>query len=311
MKLRFLSLSLIAFSLTLPAIAREAAPESADVPAVTEVKALFEYPVVPDNLKSLTERTDYLLLHFWEPMDLNKKGAVDQTALYHAFNVYASAMPYADRDVVQKSVDELLKKLKKNPVLLLQFTKAAEENLYGNRANYWIDEVYVKFLDAITACKKLDKSRKAVYEDQRRRLHNSMPGEPLKSFDYETLDGTKCQYKPTAAVNVIEFGTPDCDDCNNARILMEVDLKFSKLMENGTASMAFILDEEDSDGANRNRMRSFPENWTLGYAPDIADEIDLRSTPSFYVLDAEGKIVGKNLDAKQAINVALMQTLQK
>lgn len=268
------------------------------------VQPLFDYVSVPDSISSLQDRTNYLVTNFWNPMDFKRKDALDQNALDHAFSVYAAGMPYADREVTLKSVDELVKKLKKNPLLLLQFTKAAEESLYGPRAEIWIDEVYLKFLNAVTDCKKISKIRRLRYADQRKRLESSMTGAVIPAFKFEDMLGQSQNFRPRCKVNIIEFGNPECEECNNARILMEVDLDFRKMAEAGDASMSFILIEEDEDNMMREGMKRYPETWTVGYNPDLSESLDIRETPCFYVVDGEGKILGKNLGARRAIALA-------
>lgn len=268
------------------------------------VRPLFEYPSAPEELKDLTARTNWLMENFWKKMDFQQKAVVDQNALNDAFSVYTSAMQYADKNVTLKSVDDLIKQLKKNPALLLQFTKAAEENLYGPRASVWIDEVYLKFLKATSDCKKLPKARRIRYADQLRRISNSLQGEKLMSIKLTGRDGKKTVWAPSAPINIIEFGSPECDACRNAKNLIETNLRFRDAMDEGKVSMSFVVVEEDPDGELMLLTNSYPSNWTIGYNPDIIDDIDLRDSPAIYVVDAEGKIIAKNITVSEAIYLA-------
>ena len=96
-------------------------------------------------------------------MDFKNQGALNQAAVNDAVKVYSFPMQWADKVEVDKSLDKLLAQLQKNPTLLVQFTKAAEEALYGPRANMWIDEVYLKFLSTAMKNKKISKARKERY----------------------------------------------------------------------------------------------------------------------------------------------------
>lgn len=260
------------------------------------VNSLFEYPSAPEEMTSLTERTNYIMEHFWDKMDFKSKKAVDQNALNDAFNVYATAMQYSDGTSVDESVNKLLKMLSKNPVLLYQFTKAAEENLYGPRAGVWIDEIYIKFLKETVKNKKISRTRKIRFADQLKRLENSLIGEKLPTLTLTDADGNKFEWVPTATLNILEFGSPDCDDCRNARIKMDINIPFMDSLKEGKSSMTFVVIEDDEDGLLMRFTRDFSSDWKSGQNSDVPEFLDLRLTPSFYIVDNEGKILAKNLD---------------
>lgn len=298
-------LPLLAAALLLPMNARAAADAAAtDSITVININPLFTYPTAPDDIPDLKGRTNWIMKNFWNPMDFKSKKTVDQTALNDAFNVYASSMPYADRETVLASVDELLKKLKKNPVLLYQFTKSAEESLYGPRANMWIDEVYVRFLRELAKAKKISAPRKARYTDQLRRLENSMSGSPMPEIVITQRDGTAATYRPTPGrVALIEFGFPDCEDCRKSRLYLEVDIKFNELLRDGKAEMAFIIPDEDENGELLDMTERYPKEWTVGKSPSAAEDIDIRDTPSFFVIGRDGAIAAKNVTLNEALNL--------
>lgn len=45
------------------------------------IEPLFEYPTPPEEFEGLTERSNYLMDHFWDSFDFTRKTAVDQNAL--------------------------------------------------------------------------------------------------------------------------------------------------------------------------------------------------------------------------------------
>lgn len=301
---RYLFLASAAICLGMTGVNAQTSDASAEV---IVVRPLFEYPIAPESLTDLTARTNWLMENFWDRMDFKQKQSVDQNALNDAFGVYTSAMQYADKDVTLHSADNLIKQLKKNPTLLLQFTKAAEENLYGPRASVWIDEVYMRFLKATADSKKLPKTRRLRYVDQLRRISNSQQGRKMMTLKMATRDGAKCTWTPTAPINIIEFGSPECDDCRQAKNLLETNLRFREALNEGRISMTFIVVEEDSDGSLMALTATYPENWTVGYNPDIIDDIDARTTPSIFVLDADGNVLAKNITVNEAIYMAIKE----
>ncbi|MBD5272200.1 MAG: DUF5106 domain-containing protein [Bacteroides sp.] len=279
-----------------------AMPVPQDETNVIYIDPLFQYPVAPEELMSLEDKSNWLMDHFWEGFDFKAKQAVDQNALNDAFNVYAHPMRWADRDHVIKSTDNIISAISKNPVLLMQFTKAAEENLYGPRAIAYIDEIYVKYLEAIDKNKKINPARKARYGRQLRILKNSMRETVPPAFDFTTPTGAKETFRP-GLLTVIEFGDPDCMDCRQAKLKMDTDLKFSSLVEKGLINVLFII--PDPEDGWEEKLADYPRLWHTGASDEVSDIYDLRSTPYFYVIGTDGKIQDKTESVEKAMTTAI------
>lgn len=287
-------LSITAFMMPFPAFAQD--------PIVIE--PLFEYPVAPDELDGLQERSDYLVGHFWEPFDFSRSMAVDQNALNDAFNVYVTTLRFAERSKALDSVDKLIKKLKDNPVLLLQFTKSAEESLYGPRAMLWSDEAYMPFLKAVVADKKLSDTRKQRYAMQLDLLKRNAIGAKFPAIRLTLRNGRHLDYVPKAPLTLMEFGNPDCDDCKFSRTKLDMAVDVADMIESKELDMVFIVadavPEEQSEIIEA--FSTLPETWTPGICYGGDDIFDLRVTPSFYIIDKDGRIIAKNLDVMQAVD---------
>ncbi len=272
---------------------------------VITIEPLFEYPVAPEEIMNLTDKSNWLMHHFWDTMDFKKKGPVDQNALNDAMKVFVFPMQWAEKAEVDKAVDLLLSKIAKNPTLQLQFTKAAEETLYGPRAKVWIDEVYVKFINALIKNKKVPDIRKSRYRRQLELINNSMVGNIAPSFNFTTPTGNPGKYQPIGVFTIIEFGDPDCDDCRHAKLKMETDVKFSSLVDKGLVNILFIV-PDPTDGW-QTKLTGYPSNWVIGGSDTVSDIVDLRTTPSFYIIGKDGKIIAKNTNVDQAMKIALKE----
>lgn len=161
--------------------------------------------------------------------------------LNHAFKTYATACQYASKEKVNAAIDKLMKRIQKNPSLLVQFAKAAEESIYGPRAEVWIDELYVKVLESALASKKFPKSRRAKYEEQLKQLHNTAIGGSPAPFEFKRANGDAARYFPMATPTIIFFGDPSCDDCRMARLRMESNVGFSKAIADGKLNLLYII----------------------------------------------------------------------
>lgn len=291
----------------LPAAAQDAATSQSNSPIVIE--PLFEYPVAPDSLPTLEEKSTYLVEHFWDAMDWKNKQAVDQNALNDAFMVFSSPMRWADVAVTNKAVDAVIRNTSKNPVLALQMARAAEEAFYGPRAIYWSDPLYIRFIDNVLGVKKIPQARKERFLRHRTLLENSKAGNFPKEFEYVTADGKKSKYRPDGVITVIEFGNPDCDDCRYAKLMLDTDLTFSTLVEKGQINMLFVI--PDPEPGWESMIAEYPKGWHSGASEGIDDVYDIRIRPSFYVIGHDGKIIAKNVNYLQAKALAVKEADKK
>jgi len=266
------------------------------------IAPLFEYPSAPEDMDRLQDRSDYLIEHFWDPMNFKDKTSVDQNALNDAFTTYVTPMRFATATKVEESISKLLSQISKNQVLSLQFAKAAEEALYGPRAHFWHDEIFLRFIDNVLNNKGIKKERKLRYERLRTQLSNTLQGSVPPGFDYTTPDGKTAHYHPNGIITVIEFGNPDCDDCRLSKLKLETDVRFNSNVDKGKINVLFIhVDPEEGWEEN---LKDYPSKWYVGASETVTDIYDLRETPSIYVIDREGKIAAKHIDVTTAMQIA-------
>lgn len=291
-------IALFILSLCLPCImfAKQTATDASEK---IVVPALVELPEIPEDITDYTQRCNYFVTHYWEPFDF-KQPSVGQFQLNHAFNAYVTGIRMASRDVVIKSVDDLLSKLNKNHTLLYQFTKAAEENLYGDNAVVWIDEIYVKFLEAIVKNKKIKDIKKARYSDQLKTLSKTMEGCEAPQFDFDDRNGVNSKFSAEAKPTLIVFGHPDCTDCMMEKVRLDTDTKMTQLAKDNVIKIYYIIPDEEID-AWQSMVKDYPHYWTVGASMDVSDVYDIRLSPTIYVLDSKRKIYAKNINMDAAI----------
>lgn len=266
------------------------------------IQPLFEYPTAPEEMENLEQRSNFLMEHFWEKMDFKSKQSVDQNALNDAFGVFVAPMQYADETIADASVARLIASIAKNPTLSIQFAKAAEESLYGQRALWWNDEVYLKFLNNVINNKSIKKERKLKYQRVARQLSNTLRGTVPPEFDYKTAEGKTAHYSPNGIITVIEFGDPDCTDCRHSKLKMETNVRFNNLVERGKINVLFInVDPQEGWEA---KLADYPSTWHVGASDEVADIYDIRTSPTIYVIDREGRVAAKNISVETAMQIA-------
>ena len=273
---------------------------------IIQIDPLFEYPSAPETLTTLVDKSNYLMDHFWDAMDFKSTTAVDQNALNDAMRVYSVPLRWAELTKAEAATDKLIEKISKNPTLLTQFTKAAEENLYGPRAEFWVDPVYMKFLDAFLKNKKIPAARKTKYEKQLQTLSNTTLGAKAPTFDFTGRNGKAEKYIPMSTPTILIFGDPTLPDWRMIRMKLETNIPLRQAVEQGKINMLYIvpfkMDTWEKETSN------YPSTWTVGNAPEIGDILDLRVNPSVYFVDGSGNLILKNTTLEEAINRALNPT---
>lgn len=270
---------------------------------VIEIAPLFEYPVAPEEMESLQEKCDYIVKNFWNNFDFKQKQPVDQYALNAAFQVYATSFQFASRKEVDASVDKLIKAASSNPILMLQICKAAEENLYGPRADFWVDSIYLKFVDALVKNKKISESRKKKYILQAQTLRESAEGNAAPAFWFQDKERASKQYFPMSTPTMLIFGNPDDTDWRLERIKMESNFKLSDALDKGKVNIIYIIPQEMEGWFEM--ISNYNPKWTLGQSEEASTKYDVRLNPAIYIIGSDGKINKKNVTPEEGSKILL------
>lgn len=270
-------------------------PDTSEEDKTIVLPTLFDYPVAPEDL-DWTARSEWLGTHFWDSFDF-KKTSVGQQQLNHAFNTWIVPLSYSDANVAYKAVDDVIKKLDKNPTLLIQFTKAAEYGLYAPAtAPVWMDGIFLKFLDAVEKNKKVPQTYKTRYGHERKLLNNTQVGAPATPFMYTSREGRKEKFAPRGKFSLVEFGDPECPDCQMTRISLKNNADVNRYKDAGYLDIYFfITDADENDLSWTEEVMDYPDSWIVGASEDAEDNLDIRLVPSLFLYDSEGNLVMKNV----------------
>lgn len=274
---------------------------------VITIPPLFEYPVPPEDLEDITSRCNYLVSHFWENFNFNQKQSVDQNALNHAFQVYITAASLADKTLTFKEIDKLIGKISKNPTLLVQFAKAAEDNLYGPRADFWQDDLYLKFAETIAKNKKVGDSRRRKYTHQANILKNTHIGNQMPEFEFINSANESKKYFPMSTPTLLIFADPENIDWRMQRMKLDTDSKLNQALEKGKLNVIFISTSSSDNWIKE--VSAYPNRWTTGCNPNIEELIDIRISPSCYVIGSDGKIINKNIPVERGLQTIMDQII--
>lgn len=271
-------------------------------PRMTAQDTYFQLPIVPDSLQGLQPRVDYLIEHYWDFCDFNKAFS-NRERMGESFRSYLNLMPHASARQAHKCIAKLLKTLEKRPEDLTFLANTAERHVHSDTSEIYSDELYLPFIRAVVDNKRVDKSIKARYEHQVRVLSASQVGMSAPVFDFTDRDGNRRTFAPDSAeVTLIYFFDTECSDCHLARTRLNANIPTSRYLDAGLVRVVAISAEEP-DEEWREKVKNFPSTWTVGSAPDIDTVYDIKSTPSFYILDENSVIRMKNANIDTVLTI--------
>lgn len=256
----------------------------------------FQYPQVPENLENLSDRANFFIENFWQRCNF-KSAFSSRQKMEQAFSDYVTFMPYADAEVVHKSIDNLIAQVSKNPKNLLTLGEIAENTLYGDTAKIVCDECYLPFAKAVAENRRIGKAEKARFEYQAKALAGSQVGMVAPDFTYTTPQGTsgKLSELPDNAYVLLFINDPDCDECELARVRLAADPNLNDLIESGALKVLSIYPGEVNDEWIE-RTKIYNPKWVVGANPDIDTIYDMRQPPVIYYLNKKHEILSKSFN---------------
>ncbi len=261
-----------------------------------KAETYFQYPSVPENLETLTERSNFFIENFWKRCNL-KSAFSSHTKMQQAFNDYTSFMPYAEATVVHQSIDKLIAEVNKNPKNMLLLAEFAEGAFYADTARIVCDECYLPFAQAVANNKKISKAEKARFEYQAKALAQSQVGMTAPDFEWTTPTGEKGQLSqlPKNSYVLLFFNDPECDACELARVRLAADVNLNELIDKQMLTVVSIYPGEITDEWIE-RTSIYNKKWVVGAAPEVDEIYDMRNPPVIYYLNGKHEILSKTFE---------------
>lgn len=262
----------------------------------------FQLPLIPDSLSTLQQRSDYLVVHYWDFCDL-KKAFSSRDKMAVAFDTYLTLMPHASATVVYDAVKKFMGKLAKQPNDMLFIGELAEDKLYSAEAEMRSEDLFLAFAREIVANKRVDKLSKLRYQRLVKVLEQSGIGKTAPEFDYTDKSGATHRFErdSTKIATILFINSTSCDECTLMRTRLDADIHTTRLIDSGRVRVVSITPTDPGDETWQGVR--FPESWSVGAKSDIDEEYDMVMVPMFYLIDSDGKIVLKTSNVDVVIEI--------
>lgn len=260
----------------------------------------FQYPEPPENLTGLTERSNYIIEHYWDRSNL--KSLFSNVKNFEiAFNQFISVAPFADTTLVFNSIDHLIKEVKKSPANLQTMARMARAKLYSDSAEYLLDAVYLPFAKAAASTSGLTNEEKEQYKLEVQQLSNSQIGMKAPNIKMTLRDGTNLKLEDVKkGYIIIFFDDPEDFDNRMARTRLATDYALNQLIADGDIQVISLY-PGSPDAEWQERSASYPENWIVAASPEAYNLFDRRWKPTSYYLNSDHVILTKHLSPESLI----------
>ena len=258
----------------------------------TAPSTLFPYPQAPDTCATLESRCNYIITHFWDNYNISRPIA-DEAAFEGAFRDFVDFFKYAHRNIVMSTMRDFMFKAQTNTANLEKLGRVVERSLYGPQAEYWSDEVYLEVARFMAGASRLKKNVREHYREQVKRIERTQTNAVL-NFEFTDANGDKKRLSDLPAMVTVVFLTDNGSDSSIDRLRLSTDVQVNALIEAGNLTVVNILVDK-CEGRWTDVAQSLPGNWVNGYNERLDEEIDVRLIPSCFVIDAEHKILNKNV----------------
>jgi peroxiredoxin len=257
-------------------------------------------------------RLDWLLGHYFDPVDLKDERLLRTPFLFERINYYVDRLHVQHPDTVATAIDGVLAQM--NPTgemfkyYVVHFTnKAAKSKFVGMDALYvhMVDKYYNGGLAYWAEPEQLETMVQDV-----ERIRPLLIGRQAPNLKMNRRDGSPVElYDLDAKYTILYFWKYDCASCKKSTPHMKEF--YEKWKDKGVEIFSICTKQSSIE-----KCWEYIDDKEIGewlHATDryqrFFKDYDVRSTPSIYVLDENKKILSKRIGAQQLDD--LLQQLEK
>lgn len=253
-------------------------------------------PPVPDSLTTPDQRADWAVVHYWDNFDFRSDPrAADTAFVEQTMADYISLMPYASATCRAQGVDALLDSAAVSAPALDLIHFLARKYLYEAASPMHDEMFYLPFVEhALRRSSEPDPALEGLRDDI---LKNS-PGTMAPAFTAVAPDGSRFAVPDTSTGGgtLLIFYEPDCEDCHRAIRFLAASEMLNRAVADGAITVMAVFAGDDS-AEWREHAATMPAGWRVGRDTGAVDSDELyliRATPTFYLIDPDGRVVLKD-----------------
>lgn len=264
----------------------------------------FVLPLIPESITNADERTQYLVMHFWERFDFTNRKLIEQPDITEqAFVDYINMLNYAPADDAAASLRNTLNEAKADEIVYRYFASLFEKYYYDPNSPFRNDEQYLTVLKEMVQSPLLTDELRSRYTFQLELSMKNRVGEKATNFTYTVASGqSNTLYNLKSEFTLLIFSNPGCATCKAVidRLNNSKELNEALSINSPTRTMLTILTiyPDDNPDEWKAYLPQMPDRWSHGYDKEMVITnkrlYDIKAIPTLYLLDRDKNVILKD-----------------
>ena len=256
-------------------------------------------PEIPAEITEPVQRAEYLVLHFWDKFDFrNSSSLMKDNFLERCFVDYVDLFSFVSGDIMDKSVNALMKKAEDEKSVFSFILKISEQYLYEPASPVYDEAKLISFLRYAIQSPLLDATEKIRPNFLLESINKNMTGSVAGDFTYTRMnDETGNLHSVNAEYTLLYFNDPECEDCMMLIKQLAISYVINDMIKQNKLKILTVYVNDDIE-AWKKHAPEVPDSWI--YSRDAEQKINMegiyniKQFPTLYLLDKEKKVLLKD-----------------
>ena len=264
-------------------------------------------PTVPSTLTDPAARAGYIAAHFWDGLNFaDTLRSHSRDFMEQNFANYVSVLRLANLEEMRPAVASLVRCAEADSAACELLGDVADKYLYDPNSPMLSEPLYELFLAPLLESPCIDVTKKLRLTEQRASIALNRPGTLAADFTYEGRDGSRLTLRrtPSAPRMLLVFFDPDCEHCAEIMKAYAQEPLLARLIADGRLTLLAVYADGDRSLWQK-ALAEMPQAWQLGFDLTGVQEqglYNLRAMPSIYVLDADKRVLLKDVQPEAALD---------
>lgn len=260
----------------------------------------FSLPTIPPIINGEAERMLYMAEHYWDKLPLQDTALFAQKqTLEQAFANYCALLETLPEELAYRYVKQWMQQLQPYPAWQHKMTDLAAHYLYDAGSPMLNEALYIPFAESALANDQLTDYKKDQLHYRLEVANRNRPGSLANDFRFIREDGSSQHlHQIQAPLLLLIFYDPLCENCQAILNDLQANTLIQSYQQQGILHILMIYTEGD-EAVWQSHKKEHPAAWMAAY--DQGEIIkkqslyDLRAMPSLYLLDAQKKVLLKDV----------------